>query len=178
MLPGWHQRPLPAGLIPFSSNRGRRLFSSALSQHLLEGYFTLAEQFTTQSEPAYCGPSTLAMVLNALRIDPRRVWKGNWRWFSEEMLTTCDVRRQGRSALDGVDVAGLGFEEMLLLAECNGAHVQAFRAEQSSLDKFRTAVRTAASRTDIHLVASFLARCHGADGLRPLLAHRRLPPAV
>ena len=104
------------------------------------------------------------MVLNALRVDPRRVWKGNWRWFSEEMLETCDVRRVGRSALEGVEVHGLSFEEMLMLAECNGAHVQAFRAEASSLSKFRTAVRTAASRTDIHLVASFSRSVMGQTG--------------
>ena len=164
ILPGWHQRPLPSTLIPFSSPRGRQLFRSALSQQLLEAYFPLSEQFTTQSEPAYCGPSTLAMVLNALCIDPRRVWKGNWRWFSEEMLETCDVRRVGKAALEGVEVNGLSFEEMLLLAECNGASVQAFRASQSSLSKFRTAVHTAASQPDIHLVASFSRAVMGQTG--------------
>lgn len=25
---------------------------------------------------------TVAMVLNALEVDPKRRWKGNWRWFS------------------------------------------------------------------------------------------------
>lgn len=34
-----------------------------------------------QDEPAYCGLATLAMVLNSLSIDPRRPWKGPWRWF-------------------------------------------------------------------------------------------------
>lgn len=24
----------------------------------------------------------VAMVLNALEVDPKRRWKGNWRWFS------------------------------------------------------------------------------------------------
>ena len=164
VLPGWHQRPLPSTLIPFSSPRGRQLFRSALSQQLLEAYFPLSEQFTTQSEPAYCGPSTLAMVLNALSIDPRRVWKGNWRWFSEEMLETCDVRRIGQKALQGVDIAGLSFEEMLLLAECNGASVQAFRSEHSSESKFRTAIHTAASQPGIHLVASFSRSVMGQTG--------------
>lgn len=41
------------------------------------------------SEPAYCGLGTLAMVLNALAIDPQRIWKGPWRWFSEELLDCC-----------------------------------------------------------------------------------------
>lgn len=42
----------------------------------MECYFRLAEQFRTQDEPAFCGLSTLTMVLNALAVDPGRVWKG------------------------------------------------------------------------------------------------------
>jgi len=42
----------------------------------MEDYFDLAEQFTTQSEPEYCGPASLIMVLNALNIDPSKPWKG------------------------------------------------------------------------------------------------------
>ena len=32
-----------------------------------------------QDEPAYCGLTSLAQVLNALAVDPRRGWKGPWR---------------------------------------------------------------------------------------------------
>jgi len=155
ILPGWHRRPLPSSVIPFSSNRGRQIFKESLISGGMEGYFKLAEQFVTQSEPAYCGPGTLAMVLNSLNLDPRRIWKGNWRWFSEEMLETCDVRKPHNKPLQDVDSIGLSFEEMLFLAECNGAHVQAFKAEFSSESKFRTAIHTATSRNDLHLVASF-----------------------
>lgn len=39
------------------------------------------------------------MVLNTLSIDPRRTWKGPWRWFHEEMLDCCHplskVREEG-----------------------------------------------------------------------------------
>lgn len=49
-------------------------------------YFELAEQFHTQNDPSYCGPGTIVMALNALGLDPRRMWKAPWRWFSEEML--------------------------------------------------------------------------------------------
>lgn len=34
----------------------------------------------SQDEPAYCGLASLAMTLNTLNIDPRRTWKGPWRW--------------------------------------------------------------------------------------------------
>ena len=34
------------------------------------------------------------MVLNALAIDPRRAWKGPWRWFHEQMLDCCQPLSQ------------------------------------------------------------------------------------
>lgn len=43
---------------------------------------------STQDEPAFCGLASLAMVLNALAIDPRRIWKGAWRWFHEQVTCT------------------------------------------------------------------------------------------
>jgi hypothetical protein len=52
---------------------GKRLFSEAFSDGRMECYFTLASQFRTQDEPAFCGLSTLVMTLNALSIDPGRV---------------------------------------------------------------------------------------------------------
>ena len=55
----------------------------------MECYFKLAEQFRTQDEPAFCGLTTLVMVLNSLSVDPGRVWKGPWRWYHENMLDCC-----------------------------------------------------------------------------------------
>lgn len=48
----------------------------------------------TQDEPAYCGLASLAMVLNSLAIDPKRAWKGPWRWFHEQMLDCCQPLSQ------------------------------------------------------------------------------------
>lgn len=59
-----------------SSDQGRQLFREALVDGTMEIYFRLAEQFRTQDEPAFCGLSTLTMVLNALAVDPGRIWKG------------------------------------------------------------------------------------------------------
>ena len=97
---GFYRRLLPASCISFSSNTGRELFREALAAGGLEGYFALSEQFHTQSEPQYCGASTMAMILNALALDPNRIWKGPWRWFDEEMLMCCapfikDMKKQG-----------------------------------------------------------------------------------
>ena len=62
-IPGWHRRLLPEIAIPFSSDKGKRLFREALLTDGLHGYFSLAETFHTQVEPSYCGPGTLSMGL-------------------------------------------------------------------------------------------------------------------
>ncbi len=56
------------------------MFERALASGHLECYFRLAAQLSTQDEPAYCGLTTLVVALNALGVDPNRVWKGVWRW--------------------------------------------------------------------------------------------------
>ncbi|PIN12539.1 Glutathione gamma-glutamylcysteinyltransferase [Handroanthus impetiginosus] len=76
---GLYRRALPSPpAIDFSSPEGKKLFTEALHNGTMEGFFKLISYFQTQSEPAFCGLATLAMVLNALAIDPCRKWKGNW----------------------------------------------------------------------------------------------------
>jgi len=105
--------------VSFSSSEGKELFKEALLSGGLGNYFCLAEQFTTQSEPSYCGPASLIMCLNALQIDPSKNWKGIWRWYSEEVLhcTTTEAMLKGMS-----------LEQISLLARCNGLHTMTFRA--------------------------------------------------
>ncbi len=95
-----------------------------------------------------------------------------YSWFSEEMLETCDARKPREDPLAGVENDGLSFEEFLFLAECNGAHVRAFRASpdgsaaagSASLSRFRAAIHSATHRTDLHLVASFSRKVLGQTG--------------
>ena len=79
-------RTIPDCIIPFSSEKGKEIFKKAIKEEGMENYYKLAEQFMTQNDPAYCGPASLTMVLNALKVDPHRTWKGVWRWYSEEVL--------------------------------------------------------------------------------------------
>jgi glutathione gamma-glutamylcysteinyltransferase len=73
------------------------------------------------------------MVLNALAIDPRRTWKGSWRWFHEQMLDCCrpleDVKREGNT-----------LPQAACLARCNGARVEMQHQDSFSVDKFRQVV--------------------------------------
>lgn len=136
--PGHYRRPLPDSLIAFSSPAGRTLFREALLAGGMEGYFPLAEQFQTQVEPTYCGISSLVMVLNALEIDPKRLWKGVWRWFSEDVADCCNQ-------LSKIQAEGVSMEGLAKLAHCNGVTVAVTHAEQSSLVQFRALVQTVCS---------------------------------
>ena len=113
--PTYFGRPLPEICIGFSSERGRQLFKEALlapaPNNYFQIYFPLAEQFKTQSDTHFCGLGTLAMSFNALKIDPKRVWKASWRWYSEEQFDCCHV------PLSVIRTNGTEFSEFVCLAE-------------------------------------------------------------
>ena len=111
--PQYYKRKLPETCMPFTSNKGKELFKEALTSGHMDCYFKLAAQFRTQDEPAYCGLSTLVMILNALEIDPGMVWKGPWRWYHENMLDCC-------VPVKVVEQEGITFGQFICLAECNG----------------------------------------------------------
>jgi glutathione gamma-glutamylcysteinyltransferase len=151
-----YRRPLPSDAIAFSSPDGRQVFSEALATEGLNGYFPLAEQFHTQSDPAFCGLGSLVVALNALAIDPERLWKGPWRWFAEDLLDCCvplaDVRERG-----------LDVDELACLARCNGAEVDVHRGDTSSLADWRAALAIAASGEAV-IVASYDRAAMGQSG--------------
>ena len=64
----FYRRELPSSCIAFGGEEGKKLFTDSLLSGYANIYFPLAEQFRTQNEPAYCGLSTLVMVLNALAV--------------------------------------------------------------------------------------------------------------
>ena len=150
-----YRRPLPAEAIAFSSPEGKKTFAEALAAGGLDGYFPLAEQFHTQSEPAYCGLGSLVVALNALAIDPGRLWKGPWRWFAEDLLDCC-------VPLEEVRARGLDLDEVACLARCNGAAVELQRADVG-LDAFREALTTA-SRGEAVMIASYDRAALGQSG--------------
>jgi glutathione gamma-glutamylcysteinyltransferase len=151
-----YRRPLPSEAIAFSSPEGRQVFAEALAAGGLDGYFPLAEQFHTQSDPAFCGLGSLVVALNALGIDPGRLWKGPWRWFAEELLDCCVPLSQVRER-------GLDVEELACLARCNGADVELHRADATNLDALRAALAVAA-RGEAVLVASYDRSAMGQTG--------------
>ena len=138
------------------SPEGRQVFGEALAAGGLDGYFPLAEQFHTQSEPAYCGLGSLVVALNALAIDPGRPWTGPWRWFGEELLDCCrplaEIREQG-----------VTLDELACLARCNGVDVTTTRAAPDNLAAWRAALTVAAGGGNV-LIASYDRAALGQTG--------------
>jgi glutathione gamma-glutamylcysteinyltransferase len=84
---GLYRRTLPPPSIEFASPEGKQIFTEALQNGTMEGFFKLISYYQTQSDPAFCGLATLSVVLNALAIDPGRKWKGIFLFFFHGYLT-------------------------------------------------------------------------------------------
>lgn len=151
-----YRRPLPSDAIAFSSPDGRLVFAEALATEGLNEYFPLAEQFHTQSDPAFCGLGSLVVALNALAIDPERLWRGPWRWFAEDLLDCCVPLAEVRER-------GLDVDELACLARCNGAEVDVHRTDTSNLAAWRAALAIAASGEAV-IVASYDRAAMGQSG--------------
>ncbi|MEZ4451813.1 MAG: phytochelatin synthase family protein [Nannocystaceae bacterium] len=153
-----YRRPLPPSLVAFASPEGRRLFDEARAAGGMESFFPLIEQFHTQSEPAFCGLGSLVVALNALGVDPGRLWRGPWRWYSEELLDCC-------APLERVRAQGITLDELACLARCNGAVVEVARPEADDVDALRSAIAEAsASSVDPALIVSYERAALGQTG--------------
>jgi len=115
---------MPKNLVPLSSKAGRKRFLESLSAGNAEAYLPLAEQFLNQSDPAYCGVTTLAMVLNACAVDPNVRWRGGWRWYGTDdvVLDRCCLgSERGRERVKRV---GISMEEFAGLGRCQGLEIE------------------------------------------------------
>jgi glutathione gamma-glutamylcysteinyltransferase len=128
----FHKRTLPSNLIALSSKDGKILFKEALAKGGMESFFALSEQFITQSEPAFCAVSSLAMVLNALNFDPKKTWKSPWRWVSEETLQ-CESKLVCGHSLEKYRIDGMSFSEFESLAHCHGVPIMSHRVNSKEL---------------------------------------------
>mmetsp|Transcript_11450 Transcript_11450/g.18834 ORF Transcript_11450/g.18834 Transcript_11450/m.18834 type:complete len:439 (+) Transcript_11450:107-1423(+) len=112
-------RALPTNLIAFNSTEGKQHFIYALQNDCAESYFPLSQQFLNQMDPAYCGITTLVLILNALAIDPNVRWRGGWRWYGDEqmLLERCCIEQER------VEREGITLEQFCGLARCQGVKV-------------------------------------------------------
>ena len=118
--------PLSRFLVDYRSKESETRLCRALQTGYAVPYLSLSSCYDAQSEPSYCGVSTLAIILNALRIDPQRKWSpmSTWRWYTVELLDCC-------YSLEEVKKSGINLDEFVYLANCNGAAASVVRPNYS-----------------------------------------------
>ena len=141
----FHRKELPSTCISLSSSGGREIFKEGLAQGTCETFLSISEAYQSQGEPAFCGIGSLCMSLNALLIDPGRVWKGNWRWFEDTMLDCCDP-------IDVMKEKGTTIDRLHCLANCNGATAQLMYASSTSIESFRADLIRVCSTNELETV--------------------------
>ena len=71
-----YKRIMPNFGINFSSKKSQEMLKESIIEENCNSFFQLIDQYQTQSDPTYCGPTTMVSVLNSLGVDPRVKWKG------------------------------------------------------------------------------------------------------
>ena len=161
----FYQRTLPSSCIALDSVAGKSLFKEAWNQESsgVEMYFPLIQQLTTQNEPPSCGLASLVVVLNAMHVDPKRLWKNGapWRWISEDNVRECGDGNSIEKAEHG-----MGFDEFTALATCNGVTVTPTHVTlQFEIDTFRKVVAQNAAQNKNMLVLNYSRRVLGQTGV-------------
>lgn len=148
-----YKRVLPASLIALDSKLGRQHLLESLSSSSAESYWALSQHFTNQSDPAYCGITSLMTVLNSMGVDPQVRWRGGWRFYGNEdtLLDRCCISKER------VQRIGIDMEDFSRLATCQGLRVSLNRASpnRDGPADFRNSVQAATSSPTSILVVSF-----------------------
>ena len=133
-----------------------------------ESFFTLVQQFITQNDVSTCSTASLAMMLNALKVDPGVTWKGIWRWYDDYNIKHLDPDKI---------IEGLTLEEFHRLALHNSVRSMAFSPledlpsdsntslRQCNLEMFRACIKACTSRSDGFLTVNFHRKTLGQTGL-------------
>ena len=156
-----HKRILPDNLIALSSPRGRTMLLDALQHKTAESYWNLINHFSNQSDPAYCGVTTLLICLNSMSVDPNVRWRGGWRYYGEEdtILERCCIPKER------IQRAGITLAEFARLAKCQGLQVTTKQPTMTNtVHDFRSNVREILSNEDGLIVASFARFALGQTG--------------
>jgi Phytochelatin synthase len=130
---GWRpprrQLPLPGHLVALPSTEGVRLLAEADPR---EDYLRLGPWYETQESPNFCGPATMAMLLNMLGVQARS--DGPARFTQHTVFTPATDELRPRDAVirDGMSLPA--FAEYL---GAHGVSADLRFADEVGLDGFR-----------------------------------------
>lgn len=131
--------PLPADLIALHSPAGAELLSIAEARH---DFLPLTIHFVTQVNTAFCGPATIAMLLNALEVPrpPSEATDGRGLFDQDNIFTAAMEAVKPRAE---VATSGMSLREFTRALEAHGLTVEMHHASRTGLAGFRRLARRA-----------------------------------
>lgn len=110
----FYKRKEPLLGINFTSDTSKLILQECINQNTSNPFFEFVDNYTTQSDPAFCGSSNLSILLNTLKKDPGFKWKGIWRWYDDTNIKCVNVE----NVLD----YGMNLTQWALLLNCNNVN--------------------------------------------------------
>ncbi len=144
--------PLPDTLIALQSEAGDALLFGAEAR---ADYVPLSLHFVTQANPAFCGPASIAMVLNALDVPrpPSDLTLGLGMFDQENIFT---ARAEAAKPQAEVLRNGMTLDELGALFVAHDLAVEVTHAGDSSLDAFRETAITALDDPQTFVLVNYL----------------------
>ena len=164
--------PLPPDVIAFDSPEGEALLLGAEARN---DYFPLSMHFANQINPAYCGPASISMVLNALDV-PRPasdMTLGLGLFDQENMFTPAVDAVKPASAILSPPF-GMTLDDVGRVLTAHDLKVEVVHAGDTDLDTFRTAAVAAIDDDDHFVLVNYLRKAIGQEAgghISPLAAY-------
>ncbi len=153
--------PLPASVIGLTTPEGEALLFGAEARN---DYFPLSIHFTTQINPAYCGPATIAMVLNALDVPrPASDMTTGLGMFDQENIFTpaTDAVKSAKAILS--PPYGMTLDELGGMLAAHDLKVTVVHAGDSDLDTFRKTAIAELEDNDHFILVNYLRKAIGQE---------------
>lgn len=142
-------RALPSSFVALSSKEGRENFAEALEAGTMASFFPLLENLHVHAEPAFCGTSSLLVVLRALGLLRGSLPAGPWRWVGDDRADCC-------SAVDDESKEPFTLAQAATIARSCGARVKMFPSEDTAVMELRYYVRAACrAASGNHVMAAY-----------------------
>jgi hypothetical protein len=153
--------PLPDSVISLSTPEGGAMLFGAEAN---TDYFPLSIHFTTQDNPAYCGPATIAMVLNALNV-PRPasdMTLGLGMFDQENIFTPAAEAVMPASAIVNPPY-GMTIDQFGGVLGAHNLDVEVVHAGDSDLDTFRKTAIAQLRDDDHFILVNYLRKAIGQE---------------
>lgn len=122
---------LPATLVALDSPEGQRLLVEADAR---SDFFGLAQSYTTQMNPGYCGVASIVMVLNALQVPAPIATEWSAPVFTQDNL----FNDKAKTVLQPGFKGGMTLQQLADIVQSHPATTRVVHAGDSSLEEFRT----------------------------------------